>query len=220
MKFENFRRRWSGKEHANRFAKSSVVGADCLVRRSAMGEHSRLKPHTELRASSVGDYSVIGPFTMVNASEIGRFNSIGPGVYIGLWEHNLWVSTHSFYLSEACGGFVKGFKDYEKDVERVKIGHDVWIGANVTILKGVTVGHGAVVGAGAVVTKDVPPYAIVAGVPAKVMRYRYPPKDVEYLLELGWWDFDRATLQKMTDADVWDSLDKVKAFCRARSHGR
>ncbi|MBI5631790.1 MAG: CatB-related O-acetyltransferase [Elusimicrobia bacterium] len=151
---------------------------------------------------------------MVNASTIGKFNSIGPGVYIGLWEHNLWVSTHSFYLSEACGGLVKGFKDYEKDAETATIGHDVWIGANVTVLKGVTVGHGAVLGAGSVVTKDIPPYAVAVGSPAKVLRYRFRPKDIAYLLKLRWWDFDRQTLQKMTDAGVWDSLDKVKAFCR------
>lgn len=217
MKFENFRRRWSAREHGNRFAKTSVVGPDCSVRRSVMGEHSRLKPHTELRASALGDYSIVGPYTMVNAAEIGRFNSIGPGVYIGLWEHNLWVSTHTFYLSEACGGFVKGFRDYEKDAQTVRVGHDVWIGANVTVLKGVTIGHGAVIGAGAVVSKDVPPYAIAVGAPARVLRYRFPPKDVAYLLELRWWDFDRATLQRMTDAGVWDSLDKIKRFRRAET---
>jgi hypothetical protein len=69
------------------------------------------------------------------------------------------------------------------------IGSDVWIGSNVTVLQGVTVGHGAVIAAGAVVTKDVPPYAIVGGVPAKVIRYRFAPEVVRELLELRWWEW-------------------------------
>ena len=214
MKFVDIKRKFSGKAFGNRFAKTSVVGPGCEVKGSSMGEHARLKPNTELRKSAAGDYSVIGPSAMVNGAEIGKFCSIGPGVYIGLWEHNLhWVTTHAFPLSEACGAFVKGFKDFEKDALKTTVGHDVWIGANVTILKGVTIGHGAVLGAGCVVTRDVPPYAVVAGVPAKVLRYRFPPEHIAELLALKWWDFDRKTLSAMAAAGVWDSFEKVRAFC-------
>ncbi|MNI40841.1 Chloramphenicol acetyltransferase [compost metagenome] len=74
--------------------------------------------------------------------------------------------------------------------QKIVIGNDVWIGANAVILPGVTLGDGAVIGAGAVVTKDVPPYAIVGGVPAKVIRYRFTPEEIEVLLRIKWWEWE------------------------------
>jgi virginiamycin A acetyltransferase len=75
------------------------------------------------------------------------------------------------------------------EYKRITIGNDVWIGARAVILDGITIGDGAIVGACAVVTKDVPPYAVVAGVPARVIRYRFSEKKIRTLLELQWWEW-------------------------------
>ena len=172
MSFQNQKQKWSDKKYNNIFAEKTIVSENCEVMNSQMDYYSRIKALCHLRDSNLGDYSIISNSTYVNASDIGKFNSIGYGNYIGLWEHNLLVTTHSFYLYEGSGGFVKGYKSYEKDKVRTKIGNDVWTGANVVVLKGVNIGDGAVIGASSVVTKDVPPYAIVVGNPAKIIRYR------------------------------------------------
>jgi hypothetical protein len=77
------------------------------------------------------------------------------------------------------------------------IGNDVWIGGGVIVLQGTTIGDGAVIAAGAVVTRDVAPYAVVAGVPARVLKYRFSPEQVEYLLRLRWWDLPPAQLREL-----------------------
>lgn len=214
MKIANYRKYWEQKEFHNSLAKTAVVCQGAEIKNSTMGDHSRLKPYTEFRNSILGDYSIVSSFSIVNAAQIGKFNSLGPGVFIGLWEHNQWVSTHSFYLSENCGGFVKGIQNYEEDSFKVTLGHDVWVGGGAVILKGVYVSDGAIIGAGSVVTKDVEPYAIVVGNPARLLRYRFKKEERDYLLGLKWWNFKRHDLQKMVDAKVWNSLEKVKEFCR------
>jgi acetyltransferase-like isoleucine patch superfamily enzyme len=79
---------------------------------------------------------------------------------------------------------------------RVKVGNDVWIGTGVMVMGGVTIGDGAVIGAGAIVTKDVPPYAVVAGVPAKIIRYRFPEDTIELLNKIKWWEKDETELKE------------------------
>jgi acetyltransferase-like isoleucine patch superfamily enzyme len=139
--------------------------------------------------------------------------SMGTTILIGGNHNNEWVSTYPFgtIFPEAKKG-VDGFdRHYHKDVV---IGHDVWIGTNSLILSGVTVGHGAVVAAGSVVTKDVPPFAVVGGVPAKVIKYRFDEEAIKELLELRWWDWDtekiREFLPYMTSKDVWAFINKAK----------
>ena len=129
-----------------------------------------------------GDNVVVGD----NRTTIGKFDSIAANVIIGASEHPLnYLSTSPFFYNEALG-FSKG--TCEIYLKPVHVGNDVWICDNVFIKGGVTIGDGAVLVAGAVVTKDVPPYAVVAGVPAKVLKYRFAPDIVQKLLELKWWN--------------------------------
>ena len=212
MGLNNQKEKWSSKKYNNIFSDNAIVSEGCEIMNSEMGYYSRIKPFSHLRDSILGDYSIVSNATYINATDIEKFDSIGYGNYIGLWEHNLFVTTHSFYLYEGSGGFVDGYQSYEKDHIRTIIGNDVWTGANVVVLKGVTIGDGAVIGAGSVVTKDVPPYAIVVGNPGKILRYRFNEKDISLLLKVKWWNFDRKLIQDMVNKEVWNSISKLKDY--------
>lgn len=131
----------------------------------------------------IGDYTFIGQFTGITNAKIGRFCSIGTNVLIGPGHHNLEnISTSTcFYDGDIYNELTK---------RNLIIGNDVWIGSYSIILRGIKIGDGAVIGAGSVVTKDVPPYAIVAGVPAKIIRYRFEQKAIEKIIETEWWKYD------------------------------
>lgn len=120
---------------------------------------------------------------------IGSYCSIAYGVRIFLGgNHRIdWVSTYPFPLMTE--GKVKSIKNSSTSKGDVYIGNDVWIGSCAVIMSGLSIGDGAVVAANAVVTKDVPPYAIVAGNPAKVVKFRFPPEIIDALLEIGWWNW-------------------------------
>ena len=180
------------------------------VKNSHLKYFSRLKDYAEIYESILGEYSYISQFSIVNKTKIGKFCSIASGCAIGLWEHNRAVTTHSFYLYEHSGEFVKGYRNYIKDEIWTKIKNDVWIGANSVILKGVSIGNGAIVGAGAVVTKDVPDYAIVVGNPARVIKYRYQREDIEWLLRLEWWNFSREKLKWIIDKGGFEDFELFK----------
>jgi acetyltransferase-like isoleucine patch superfamily enzyme len=122
--------------------------------------------------------------------EIGRFCSIGPSLRCGDPNHPLnLVSTHPFaYQHRPPDDAVRKIKDPPK------IGHDVWIGSNVIILSGVNIATGAVIAAGAVVSKDIAPYEIVGGVPARHIRFRFSPEIIEKLLATQWWDYEPKAL--------------------------
>jgi acetyltransferase-like isoleucine patch superfamily enzyme len=168
-----------------------ILETGVRVHKSQLGRFNLLCERATLVHSSLGDYSYVGRGAVVSFSTIGKFCSIGPGVLIGLGKHPSrdFISTHPIFYScsfPTCNRFarVQGFEEYAA----VTIGHDVWIGANVLIGDGVAIGSGAVIGAGAIVTRDVAPYSVVAGVPAKEIRKRFEPEQIAALLQSNWWD--------------------------------
>ena len=121
---------------------------------------------------------------------IGNYCTIGDNVYIGQGEHN--------YRQIALSGQLYDFNSYEKYTQKdCIIDNDVWIGVGAIILRGVTIGDGAVIGANSVVTKDIPPYAIAVGSPAKVIKYRFSEEEIKKLLEVKWWEYDMEEARKI-----------------------
>lgn len=148
----------------------------------------------------VGKYSYIGRNNGVTNAQIGNFCSIGSFVTIGGGVHPLnRISTSPLFYDEGNDWKTSEYiSENNKEVDQLLtvVGNDVWIGDYSYIKAGVTVGDGVIIGAGAVVTKDVPPYAVVGGVPARVIRYRFPEEVIGRLLELKWWDKDHEWLKK------------------------
>lgn len=167
------------------FEHNVAVGAGCHF-----GNNVRVYSDSRLSSATVGDYSYIGGGAFIQSTTIGKFCSIGQDVRIGLAAHPVnHISTYPGFYSQTASGSVRFVRNIEyEEYSEVCIGNDVWIGACAIIMGGVRIGHGAIVGAGAVVTKDVDPYAIVAGVPARVLRKRFDEEMIDFLLQFGWWD--------------------------------
>ncbi len=188
-------------------------------------------PHNETRLHlaglarrwnfSIGAYSYGRPKVRFPESgrrlTIGRYCSIADKVEILLGgDHRLdWVSTYPFAAMSGLWPQADAPDDYHASRGDVTIGHDVWLGSGCLILSGVTVGHGAVVAAHAVVTRDVPPYAVVAGNPAKVVRRRFDEATVAGLVETAWWEFPHATVTRWVPLLQSGRVEELTAAVRA-----
>lgn len=170
---------------------------------------------------SVGAYTYLRGGLIQRIKSIGRYCSIAPHLSVGLPQHPLtWLSTSPLQYSKSKFGFHKPFnqieirtKTKENDPNHKRppavIGNDVWIGADVVISDGVTIGDGAVIATGAVVTKDVLPYAVVGGIPAKIIKFRFDQRTIDRLLAVKWWQFDVANLSGVTFEDPHTAMDEI-----------
>lgn len=147
-------------------------------------------------------------------ASIGRYCSIAPDVRIGDGDHPIdWFSTHPFQWGATHLLPKERQEELRRDIplkRKIKIGHDVWIGSSAIITRGVHIGNGAIIAAGAVVTKDVPPYAIVGGIPAKIIKFRFPDEIIERFRTLKWWQYDLPKVTGLDFSDVKSCLDKLE----------
>ena len=146
-----------------------------------------------LISTTVGEYSYVSPQSILVECSIGRYTSIGPGCKIGLGNHPITnVSTSPFIYNTEL--FKKRRKE---DFNSVCIGNDCWIGANVMIVGGIKIGNGVVIGAGSVITKNIPDFAVVVGVPGKIVKYRFNDTEIIRINNLRWWDLDAESARKV-----------------------
>ncbi len=169
------------------------------VTNSSLGAWTEIAEGTDFTDSSLGDYSYVMQHCQVMHASIGKFCSVASFVRLNPGNHPLdrVTSHHMTYRARQYG-----FADRDDDdffawrrSHPVTVGHDVWIGHNATVMPGVTIGHGAAIGTGAVVTKDVPPYMVVVGVPGRVLRPRFTRDVIEQLEKIAWWDWSREQLE-------------------------
>lgn len=171
----------------------------------SLGTDTKVYAPFFLHGVTIGDYSYVSQNSCAKNVSIGKFCSIGPNFCCGLGIHPVnGISTAPmFYSGLKQNGVTLSESDKIEESKHTTIGNDVFIGANVTILDGVSIADGAVIGAGAVVTKDIPPYAIAVGVPAKVIRYRFDKDTINGLLEKQWWNGTEEELKEV-ERHFWD----------------
>jgi acetyltransferase-like isoleucine patch superfamily enzyme len=189
-----------------RIIKSTIAGPLYLNRNTQVGPDVLAEKYLGMNESC-----------FIARATIGAFCAIGARTAINPFNHPTdWLSTHEFQYHPKSFDWIEEYNDFER-LERtpemfspVVIGNDVWTGHNVNVMAGVNVGDGAIVAAGSVVTRDVPPYAIVAGVPASIKRFRFPEKTIERLLRLKWWDMELSQLSGLPFRDIDRCLDMIE----------
>lgn len=187
----------------------------CVKIRGAAIKNSIVHPDAKIEANTIfidsilQRFSYIGYGSFVCNTEIGSFCSISDNVSIGGGTHPLtWVSTSpAFYLGKDSISKRMASLEFNTKDPRTKIGCDVWIGRGAYLKSGIQVGNGAIIGMGSVVTKDVPPFSIVAGNPAQIIRYRFDKKTITLLEKAKWWNLPETELNKYSNK--FDNVDEL-----------
>ncbi len=177
------------------------------IKNSTVHNTSKIESGTSFYNSSMEKHSFCGYDCDISYTKIGKFCSIANGVVIGGGRHPIeWVSTSPVFY-EGKDSVTSKFSEHKRTkIKTTIICNDVWIGQNVLIKQGIKIGNGSVIGMGSVVTKDVEPYSIVAGVPAKKIRMRFPENIIKSLLKIKWWDMDESNLRDF--AKDFNNLEK------------
>lgn len=175
----------------SKVSNSSMI-MDCRIDKTAA-----VRNRARLYHVTIGRYSYVSRETLIQHTDIGSFCSVSEKCNIGMPSHPVsMVSTSPVFL-KGNNYLKENFAEIEyEDCPKTVIGNDVWIGANALIKSGVHIGDGAIIAAGAVVVKDVPSYAIVGGVPAKIIKYRFDKGTVKQLLDQQWWNWDEKQLKR------------------------
>lgn len=190
------------------------VGDMAMVDESLLARKARVNRYNHIYKSKIGACTYTGMNTVVMEAEIGAYSAISWNVSIGGADHDYQrVAQHSLLYSDFYGFCEQ--PAYDRFGSKVHVGSDVWIAAGAVVTRGVTIGDGAVIGANSVVTKDVPPYAVVVGAPAKIIKYRFSDEVVQRLLELRWWLWDDDRIRKnfewLSTKPTIEAIDRLVA---------
>jgi phosphonate metabolism protein (transferase hexapeptide repeat family) len=193
----------------------TVIHETVRRREAQIGRRCEILAHSRIEYAALGDYSYLGENCDVADAVIGKFTAIANSVRIGAPNHPMGrASQHRFtYVPEYYEASASRDRDFFADRrgDRVVVGNDVWIGHAAILLPGVTVGDGAVIGAGAVVSRDVAPYTIVGGVPARAIRKRFDDDVAASLRRIAWWDWpDELIFERLADF----RSEAIEEFCR------
>lgn len=178
-------------ENKRKYRNAIIDRGCCFSKDTQVGDNTHIMTGSIINKSTIGSYTYISRNALIQNTTIGRYCSISHDFICGLGKHplNRLSTSPIFYKKKNTLGIqVVNEDSFTEDYVPIVIGNDVWIGARVTILDGVNVGNGAVIATGAVVTKDVPPYAIVGGVPAHIIRYREIDNQYLHLKSNNWWN--------------------------------
>ena len=185
--------------NSKRFKGVIIDNCVCIDEQSKIASNVHILENCVINHSSINSYSYIGKDCQVQHATIGRFCSIGSYVSIGLGSHpiNNFSTSPLFYRKKNTLNIKLVEHDLDfKEYKPINIGHDVWIGTRALIMDGVNIGNGAIIAANSVVTKDVPPYSIVGGAPAKIIRYRFDEAKITNLLNSNWWEMNLLDIKK------------------------
>lgn len=187
----------------------------CVLQETKIDSTAAICSGVKFYRGKIGKYSYIGNNSFVIDTDIGNFTSISTDCYIGGTSHPIdWVSTSPVF-HKWDNIMKKNFSRHEFDIfKRTKIGNDVWIGNRVMIKAGITIGDGAVIGMGSVVTRDIGPYEIWAGNPARLLRKRFSDEMITRLSKSAWWNWEDEKIEKyaamMTDTELFINELEIK----------
>lgn len=176
-----------------------TIQKNTVIKRSELADFVNIHNDCKMNGCTVGSYSYIAKLSEISYADIGKFCSIGAEVLIGVGKHPPnFISTSPVFYSTLNKqlGFSFSDKQLFEEFSRCKVGNDVWIGSRVMILDGITIGDGAIIAANSVVTKDILPYSVVGGVPAKLIKMRFDDTTIEKLLQEKWWDWNIEDIKK------------------------
>lgn len=186
--------------------KSAIIDRGCTMdTKTILHENVHLLENCIVNNSQINSYTYLGKNCLVQNTNIGKFCSIANDVLIGLGNHPLdLLSTSPLFYRVNNPLFIKLIKENLGIVEYkpIVIGNDVWIGTRSIIMDGVEIGNGAVIAANSIVTKNIPPYAIVGGVPAKIIKYRFPQEKIDELIMNKWWNAEIMEIREMKIRDL------------------